>query len=177
MVETATALKLNLGCGKRKVDGFTGVDISSDCGADVVHDLFQFPWPFEDSSVDEVQSSHFLEHVPGRLRQRFFNELYRVMKPGATATFITPNADSHRAIQDPTHEWPPICPASYLYYNAQWRKDNELDHYEATCDFDFTYADAVEGPWALRSQEARDFAMRHYNNVALDLHVVLTKRV
>ena len=175
VVETAT-LKLDLGCGQSPMDGFTGVDISPDCGADIVHDLLSFPWPFEDESVEEVHCSHFFEHVPGPLRMPFMDELWRVLVPGGTAKIITPHWSSMRAIQDPTHAWPPVAPASYLYFNKQWRADNHLDHYPVTCDFDFTYADMIDVPWSLRSNEARDFAVRHYINVATDLHVHLTKR-
>ena len=75
-------LKLDLGCGRHKREGFLGVDSSPDCGADVVHDLNVIPWPFEDASVDEVNCSHFLEHLDGAERIVFMNELYRVMKPG-----------------------------------------------------------------------------------------------
>ena len=54
-------MKLNLGCGDKKIDGYTNVDV---CGEpDVLCDLSQFPWPFESNSVEEVFSSHFLEHV------------------------------------------------------------------------------------------------------------------
>lgn len=176
MVLEATALKLNLGCGQSKMDGFTGVDISPDCGADIVHDLAMFPWPFEDDSVDEAYAAHFLEHLPGLDRMPFMNELWRVLKEDATATIITPYGNSGRAVQDPTHMWPPIVEASYLYFNRKWREDNGLDHYPITCNFDFTYGYNIDNPWASRAQEAKDFALRHYLNVAADLHVILTKR-
>ena len=172
----ATALKLNLGCGKSKMDGYTGVDISPDCGADIVHDLAVFPWPFDDDSVDEVHASHFLEHIAGPDRMAFMNELWRVLKVDATATIITPHGNSNRAVQDPTHQWPPIVESSYLYFNRKWREDNFLDHYPITCNFDFSYGYNIENPWASRAQEAKDFALRHYLNVAADLHVILTKR-
>lgn len=176
VVATDTELKLNLGCGKKKVDGFTGVDISPDCGADIVHDLSAFPWPFDDDSVDEVQAVHFLEHLDGYERMAFMNELWRVMKPDATATIITPYGQNARMFQDPTHKWPPVVESSYLYFNRKWREDNELDHYPLTCNFDFSYGYQIDNPWASRSTEAKDFALKHYFNVAADLHVILTKR-
>ena len=69
--------KLDLGCGPHKEDGYVGVDITQvGTKADIQHDLLQFPWPFEDSSVDELFSSHFFEHVPnlryGRLIVLYF---------------------------------------------------------------------------------------------------------
>jgi SAM-dependent methyltransferase len=40
-----------------------------------------------------------------------------------------------------------------------------------------TYGYDISTEWATRSQEARDFAMKHYTNVINDIHLVLTKRV
>jgi len=176
-VVVETALKLDLGCGQTAKEGFIGVDISADCGADVVHDLRVYPWPFESDSVDEVFSSHFLEHVPGHDRFRLFDELWRILKVDAQATIVTPYWASMRAIQDPTHEWPPISEASYLYTNRQWREDNKLDHYPISCNFDYTYAYNInDRRYALSAEEARAHQARYYNNVIDDLHVVLTKK-
>jgi hypothetical protein len=34
----------------------------------------------------------------------------------------------------------------------------------------------MDALWANRSQEARDFAIKHYWNIINDIHIVLTKR-
>jgi hypothetical protein len=172
----ADGMKLDLGCGINKREGFVGVDISADCKADIVHDLRVTPWPFKDGEVTEVWCSHFFEHLSGPERMAFMDELYRVMKPGAQATLITPYWNSMRAIQDPTHAWPPVCEASYLYFNKGWREQNGLQHYPIKCDFDFGYGYALDGDWQVRSQESRQFALKHYNGVVNDLQVVLTRR-
>jgi hypothetical protein len=106
------------------------------------------------------------------------NELYRVLKPGAKATVVSPYWSSMRSIQDYTHEWPPVCEASFLYFNKNWREQNKLEHYlDASCDFDFTYGYGVSNSsFTSRSDETKAFAISHYNNVADDLQVVLTKR-
>lgn len=171
-------MKLDLACGQNKREGFTGVDFVQAEGVDIVHDLFTFPWPFEDESVEEVVSSHFFEHIPGMLRGKWMDELFRILKPGAKATLIVPHGNSNRAAQDFTHAWPPVVPSSFYYFNRQWREQNRLTHgnYDLRCDFDFAWADAVCQDWAMRAEEARVFAMRHYHNVADDLHVFLTKR-
>ena len=171
-------MKLDLGCGQSKREGFTGVDFVAGEGIDVVHDLFTFPWPFEDDSVEEVHCSHFFEHIPGMLRGKWMDELYRVMKPGAKALIIVPHGNSNRAAQDFTHAWPPVLFCSFYYFNKSWRDANKLTHghYDLKCDFDFAWADALAGDWAMRAEEARVYALRHYNNVADDLHIHLTKR-
>lgn len=54
-------MKLNLGCGDKKHEGYVNVDLCGD--PDVRCDLSVFPRPFDDDSADEVFSEHFLEHV------------------------------------------------------------------------------------------------------------------
>lgn len=169
-------LKLDLGCGQNKREGFTGVDSVAGAGVDVVHDLMKFPWPFKSDSVEEVFSSHFLEHVPGLLRIPFMDELYRVMKVGAKAIIITPFGWSSRAVQDPTHQWPPIVEASFLYFNKGWREQNKLTHYLGKCDFDFNINYIADPETASKNEESRNFYIKHYVNAISDLQMVLTKR-
>ena len=176
--EPAPLLKLDLGCGSNRREGFKGVDFVKTDQTDYVHDLFAFPWPFADSSVEEVNCSHFFEHVPHHLRPKFMDELYRIMVPGAKAQFVTPYYTSVRATQDFTHEWPPVSENSYLYFNKGWREQNKLTHghYALKCDFDFSYGFAVNASWSARNDEARSFAVRNYVNAVDDLHVTLVSR-
>ena len=171
-------IKLDLGCGNNKQQGFKGVDFVKTEATDVVHDLFKFPWPFKDNSVDEVFCSHFFEHVPQLLRGKFMDEAYRIMKPGSKFTIITPYYSSTRAVQDFTHQWPPLCEHSYLYFNKKWRQDNKLTHghYDIKCDFDFSWGFSADPGFVSRSEEVRNFANRHYINAIMDLHTILTKR-
>lgn len=169
-------MKLDLGCGLRKRAGFVGVDLSPDCGADIVHDLRITPWPFDDASVDEAYCSHFLEHLDGAERIAFMEDLYRVLKPGATALIITPYWTSAGAVQDPTHKWPPIAEQSYLYFNAQARNTLQISHYDIRCDFDATFGGVVAPEFQHLSPQEQIFASKHYFNVVLELHATLTRR-
>jgi predicted SAM-dependent methyltransferase len=56
-------MRLNLGCGNRKVSGWVNVDKVEACHPDVVADLEQLPWPWADDSVEEVMLSHVLKHL------------------------------------------------------------------------------------------------------------------
>jgi len=179
-------LKLDLGCGQNKQAGFTGVDIKKVEGVDIVHDLFKFPWPFKDNSVFEIFCSHFFEHIPSSLRPKFMGEIYRILlspyeddsgnKVGGKCTVICPYFSSMRAVQDFTHEWPPICEASFLYFNKSWRVQNKLTHYDIHCDFDFTYGYIINPPFSQKHDEAKSFAVAYYTNVVSDIQVILTKR-
>jgi hypothetical protein len=41
--------------------------------------LLHFPWPWQDGSVEEFQCAEIFQHVPGRKRLQFMEELYRVL--------------------------------------------------------------------------------------------------
>jgi hypothetical protein len=169
-----TLIKLNLGAGQRPIDGFKSVDIMK--GSEIEMDLFKFPWDFEDESVTEIISQHFFEHVPQELRFKFMEEVYRILTWGSGATFVTPYYNSMRAVQDPTHMFPPIAESSYAYFNKKWRDDNLLSHYNVKCDFDFSYSYIFMDPrWINASQDARDFAIKYYTNVVADLQTLLVK--
>lgn len=169
-------LKLDLACGQNKTEGYVGVDIWPGEGVDIVHDLRVRPWPFADQSVEEVVCNQFFEHLTGEERMGFMDELWRVMKVDAKAVFVTPYYTSMRAIQDPTHKWPPIAETSYLYFNKGWRDTNGLSHYPIGCDFDFSFGYLLAGDVAARNQEYRDNAIRQFNNAVTDLQVTLVRR-
>jgi len=106
-------MRLNLGCSDRAVAGFVGVDIAPP--ADQIVDL-NGPWPWADSSVDEVVAFDVFEHLESRIRT--MNELWRVLKPGARATVEVPSATKGAGQwQDPTHV-SPWSMNSFQYFEA-----------------------------------------------------------
>jgi predicted SAM-dependent methyltransferase len=144
-----------------------------------VHNLTEFPYPFADESVDAIFSSHFLEHLDGFERMKFFDECYRILKPSGKIRCVHPYYKSVRAIQDPTHKFPPISENSYLYWNKGWREANKLTHgvYDLKSDFDFTIGYTWQDEkWANKNEETRNFAINHYFNVIADLIVDLVKK-
>lgn len=179
-VEEVKLVKIDLGCGSnKKAPEYIGVDFDKCDGVDIVHDIRITPWPFEDSSVDEVYSSHFFEHLDGKQRISFMNEAYRILKPNKQLIVITPYWTSVRASQDPTHLWPPISENTYLYFNKEWRENNKLTHgdYAAiTCDFNFGYGYAMDPDIQVRSVEFQQQAVKHKVNAILDIHVTLTSK-
>lgn len=172
-------LRLDLGCGDNKREGFKGVDRVKTASTDYVHDLLEFPWPFKDASVDEAHCSHFFEHIPGMLRGKFMDELYRVLKFEAKARFIVPYWSSKRSVQDFTHTWPPVCEDSFLYFNKGFRDGNKLTHgyYDLKCDFDFQWGFVVDQGLTVRSEEYRQHAMLHDINVVNDLDLTIIKAI
>src|SRR5574342_1420730 len=168
-------LKLDLGCGTRKKEGFSGVDAQHFEGVDLVVDLRKTPWPWADNSVAEVHCSHFLEHLTGAERIGFFNELYRVLVPGGKCQIIVPHWASGRAYGDPTHQWPPVVEFSFFYLSKDWRKTN-APHVGFTCDFDVSWGHGLAHPWQLKTQEQQQFGLTHYREVATDIIATATKK-
>ena len=93
--------RLNLGCGRSPLANWINVDSTALPGVDLVRDLEKGPLPYDDGSVEEIRASHFLEHVVRPLS--LMQELHRVAKPDALATFRVPYGSSDDADEDPTH--------------------------------------------------------------------------
>jgi hypothetical protein len=96
-------LKLNLGCGERHLAGYVNVDKYGN--PDLRHDLEEFPWPWADNSVTEIQLIHVLEHL-GQSTDVYLGiirEIYRVCQPGARIRIVVPHYRHELFFDDPTH--------------------------------------------------------------------------
>jgi len=93
-------LRVDLGSGTNKPDGFVGVDICPGLGIDIVADLSK-KFPFEDNSVDEIRAHDVIEHLQDRLHT--MNEIWRICKVNAKIDIRVPSTDGRGAFQDPTH--------------------------------------------------------------------------
>lgn len=77
-------LKLNLGCGTNKLEGWDNRD------ADV--DITK-PLPWKDSTADFVFAEHVVEHVYYEQALGFFRECHRVLKPGGVVRIAVPSVE------------------------------------------------------------------------------------
>jgi len=87
------AMKLNIGCGFNKLDGYVNVDQFPECAPDVLWNLEETPWPLEENSVEELAAHHVLEHL-GQETKVFFaiiKELYRLMSHGGRMKITVPH--------------------------------------------------------------------------------------
>ncbi len=92
---------LDVGCGTNKVEGSIGLDNNPRTGAEVIHDLGEIPYPFQDSEFDLIVSNHVVEHVPDVMA--FIGELHRITRPGGRIRLLTPHYTNPDWANDPTH--------------------------------------------------------------------------
>ena len=113
-------MKLNLGCGPKRMAGWVNVDKAAAFRPDQVVDLEEFPWPWPDASVDEILLNHVLEHL-GQAPDSFIGvmkELWRVCKPGAPVRVHVPDPRHESFLGDPTHVRPVTLDTLALFSQA-----------------------------------------------------------
>ena len=81
-------MRLNLGGGKYKIDGFDIYVDRIDFGFNDVCDFEIDKLPYKDSSIRYIYSNHVLEHL--RDVQNILNECWRILKPGGTFEIKVP---------------------------------------------------------------------------------------
>ena len=96
-------MKLDIGCGQNKQEGFVGMDYRELPGVDIVHDLESFPWPVDSGVVHTAVASHVLEHIKPWFSITFMDEIWRILQPGGTFAAAVPYPGSRGFWQDPTH--------------------------------------------------------------------------
>lgn len=98
-------IKIDIGCGKNKKEGYIGIDVDPESRADIVASALNLP--FGDNSVDEIYSRHMIEHLAPDEAEKFFNEIYRVLKIGGEADLKIDCDWSKKKLfkKDPTHKY------------------------------------------------------------------------
>ena len=96
-------IKLNLGCGEKKKEGYINVDKFGN--PDVEQDLDVFPWPWETNSIREIQLIHVLEHLGQQTKTYFkiFQEMYRICHHGSLIYITVPDFRHDHFHSDPSH--------------------------------------------------------------------------
>ncbi len=85
-------IRLNLGCGHKPLEGYLNVDRRSLPGIDIVADVDELP--FEKGEIDEIFSSHLLEHFPEeQLRRVLLRYWLNLLKPGGVFRAVVPDSD------------------------------------------------------------------------------------
>lgn len=119
-------MKIYLGAGKDKKEGYILIDKYPFPGvvvADVTEGL-----PYPDSSVDEVFTQDFMEHLPPESKVPVINEIWRVLKPGGRMEHWIPNAGSRNDFGSPSH---------LSHWNLQQFEHFDIDSYRYEKDADY----------------------------------------
>jgi len=175
-------LRLNLGCGLRRLSGYLNVDKAGE--PDLLWDLERLPWPWEDGSVDEVVLHHVLEHLGERVDTYLgiLREIYRVCRPGALVHVTVPHPRHDNFLNDPTHVRA-VTPESLGLLSKAFCRDfqdqgaaNTPLAFYLDVDFELTRVTFnLDEPWRSRyaAGEIDDAglreAMARYNNVAREI--------
>ena len=176
-------MKLNIGAGDEKIDGFVSVDYDKNCNPDYCFDIEKDPWPFEDNYVDEVIAHHVLEHL-GEGYFHVMQELYRVCKHGALIDILVPHHRHEYFADDPTHRRPITVAGMWLFskkYNDVCKQSNarasRLGYYFGV---DFEVVEYLEIPedgyikqFTGHPVEQVSVYMREHNNIIVELQMKL----
>lgn len=93
-------IKLHLGCGKHRMEGWVNADLSPAPNVDLAFDV-QKDWPLEDNSALTIYASHMIEHLTDPFT--FMREAWRVLIPNGTMTLRFPYGGHRAAWWDLTH--------------------------------------------------------------------------
>lgn len=174
-------LKLNMGCGFMKMDGYINADYSDICDPDVKVDFNQLPWPWEDDTFQHIVAKDILEHLDTDKVPitDIIKEMYRVSENGAVWEIQVPHHRSDHMWDDPTHKRP-ITPGTIKLLDRKslvegfkmGRSDSplafEMDVDMDLCEINYHYV----GQWIelLKKKEITEeqlnFALATQNNVA-----------
>lgn len=190
-------MKINLGSGFKRYEGFVNVDDDPGVNPDYVVNLddVNIKLPFEDNSVSEIKAEHILEHIGAGFIPLMI-ELYRVAEDGCIFDIIAPHHQHEVFYGDVTHKRPITVNAMYMFskkfcedhikthnsspgmalrYGVDW----EVIHFEY--EYDQFYAPMLNDFFARKEKNEvtpeEDFAiqrlMREATNVAINTKIKL----
>lgn len=101
--------KINFGAGEDQFEGYVNVDMLDLPGIDVVHNLMEFPYPFDDNSASNIKAMDVIEHLANYTPDNrpsviaFIDECHRILEPGGELYIQTPGHNAEFLWIDPTH--------------------------------------------------------------------------
>lgn len=118
---TDKLLRLNLGCGDKKIAGFINLDNDPACKPDMNWDI-GLGLPYGENSVWEIQAIDLLQCLPEGKLIHIMNICHCVLHPSGIMLVRVPNTlskiDPSRAISDPGYRRI-FCEASFSYFDGE----------------------------------------------------------
>lgn len=163
-------MKLELGCGNNKREGFFGIDVQPGPQVDLLLNIEESKLPFDDDSIDYVYSSHTFEHLTHY--PFVLQEIFRVCKHNAVVEIWTPYGKSndgllfgHYTFMTETH-FKHICFEYDRFYLGE--KKGYFEWFKTHYNL---YPGIIES--LNRLSIPFEFAMEHMFNIALEWGVYM----
>lgn len=95
---------LSVGCGNQPPQSnLVRLDKFANLNPDVVWNLDEFPYPFNDSLFSEIECFDVIEHLENI--PKTLEEFYRILEPKGILKITTPHFSCANSFIDPTHKW------------------------------------------------------------------------
>lgn len=101
LTEGKSRIVIDLGCGPYKRSGSIGIDSLPLKNVDIVTNLEEGLHFIPDNYIDEVYSSHFLEHIHNI--DKLLQDIHRILKPTGVHKAIVPHFSNPYYYSDFTH--------------------------------------------------------------------------
>lgn len=95
---------VDLGCGKKKLPGYIGIDCRDFNGVDYVLNIEKDKLPFEDDSIDLINTEQVFEHLTCEGLFHCIDECWRVLKPKGFIRITVPKFPDDLAVLHPDHK-------------------------------------------------------------------------
>ena len=89
----ADEIKLHVGCGANHLWDYVNIDVNPGVHPDVILDVTEEHLPFDDGTVDKVESYHFLEHLSRAELPFHLKDCLRVLKRGGIMKVSVPDLE------------------------------------------------------------------------------------
>jgi ubiquinone/menaquinone biosynthesis C-methylase UbiE len=174
-------MKINLGAGDTRFDGFVNCDYDARTGAEHIFDMEKDKFPFEDNTVEQVIAHHVFEHM-GEGYFHCLQEVYRVCKHGALIDIRVPHPRHDYYLNDPTHRRP-ITPDGLALFSRKYNDAcieqnaaaSRLGYYFKV-DFEVVDVNEIPDPMYMKAfegmqmEQAKRYIHEH-NNIVMEYHI------
>jgi trans-aconitate methyltransferase len=121
-------MKLHLGCGNKKIDGYINIDIRVDVNPDLIDDISKLN-EVKNNSVDVIYACHVLEHFGRHEYMDVLKRWYEVLNDGGILRISVPNFEEVSKYYEETKDLSKLL--GFLYGGQNYKQNF---HY---CAWDF----------------------------------------